>query len=614
MAILAENEPLPANPVETTSGTQPTESVIKLVKKMMERSKLGTQEYRKQWPTNYKFVFSGQQWPLQRPEYRFSEVVNTTWADIMTEVGIQTDAKPKVDYVAAEPSDIPFCDILKEINDQNWSKYPWLQRVAENVLDSKWCHVSHTLVEWDPELEHGLGDVSHKILDPYGCYWDPLATCEDDLRYFIYMEPTPTEKLKSEYPQFESQITGDIDVVGYNYQYGKNVDFQSDQVGFNLSNGIRGRRYAPDNRRYGGEEMTFRVRCWIKDDTVVELIDEKQVDTGEIKKEYVLKKQYPQGRYIEFCNNVLLKDGPNGVECNGEIIPYKHGKIPVVRWVNYSYPREYAGENEVSHSMGPQIITNYVWSFILDTMKQASNPKEIFSSANQEAADKSSNEPGQVLVLPDYAGYRREPGQGIPPNLNFVLQSAESLKDKITGLQDVMRGAVDPAVKSGILMDSYVEAAQVRPRLKARNMDQSLYRLGFLDASLYLQFYTAQRTYQITNKQGWPEFVSFFVGDDGQGGHTATINRTVMHPVNGPQVQPQQQLSIKGIPDIRITTGSSIPFQKGVQYQRDKELFQLGAIDQEALLKDIDYPKADEILQRMAKAQQAAQAAQQGGQ
>ncbi len=614
MAILNENEPIPGNDKPNEQNSE-YESLVKYCRKLLDRSKQGTQDFRKQWPTNYKFVFGGQQWPLQRPEWRFSEVVNTTWSDIMTEVAIQTDARPKTDFTPTEPSDIPFCEMLKQINDINWNKYSWNELIAQNIMDAKWCHVSHCEVIWNPELEGGLGDIEHKVLDPYGCYWDPMARDEDSCRYFIYLEPTPTEKLKKEYPELESQITSDIDVIDFN-QFGNKVDYTSDQVGFNLSNGVRGRRPTPDNKRFGSEPMTMKVRVWLKDESIEEMVDEKQDETGTVRKEYILKKKYPYGRYIEFVNNTVLCDRENGVKMpDGSVIPYKHGMIPIVRFVNYSYPREYAGENEVTHKMGPQIVRNYVWSFILDTMKQASNPKEIFSAANREASEMSSNEPGQVLVLSDPAGYKREPGLGIPAGLQFILDASDKNSDKVGGTMDVMRGAVDPSIGSGVMLDTYVEAAQVRPRMKARTTDKSLQRIGKLDASLILQFYTAPRTFAITNKTGWPKFVSFFVTDDGQGGQVAKITSSEPNDQGQYTQSPEQQIQIKGLPDIQVTTGSSIPFQKGVQYNRDKELFQLGVIDQEAILDDIEYPKRDEILQRMQKAaQEAAQnKAMQGG-
>jgi len=208
------------------------------------------------------------------------------------------------------------------------------------------------------------------------------------------------------------------------------------------------------------------------------------------------------------------------------------------------------------------------------------------------------------MVLNDFNGYRREPGLGVPSNVEALFDKAMQVKDKVQGLQDVMRGAVDPGVTSGLLFDGYVEAAQVRPRYKNRNLDQSLQRIGQLDVAMYLQFYTVERTFAITNVEGWPTYVKFFVQDSPDGTTNVVINKSVPNAEGQYSQPPQETLKVKGIPDVQVVSGSSIPFQKAQQYNRAKELFQMKAIDQQALLEDLDFPKKEEILQRM---QQAAQ-------
>lgn len=623
MANLAEHQ-APEYQDTQPAQNEDNEDTVKMVKRLLERSKQGTMKFRAQWPTNYQFVFSGRQWPIERPEWRFSEVENLLWADVMTEVGIQTDSRPKTDFVPMEPSDIPFCEILKEINDYNWQKYSWINKVAENVLDTKIFHASFAEISWNPDLEHGLGDVDYVILDPYGCYPDPAKCGMYDSRVFQYVQPVPTAELKAKcekrlaympegpekdtYQMKIDKIRSDIEFIGAQVS-GHRVSTDVDRVGFDLTSGNRGRRPNPDNHRFGQEPMTLLIRTWLYDTELEQVANESVDASGEKKTEYVMQKKYPQGRYIEVANNQVFLDGAIGVEIDGKIVPYKDGKIPIVRFVNYSYPREMYGENEVSHRMGPQIVTNYIYSFMLDSMKMASNPKEIFSAANVEASELSTNEPGQALVLPDFNGYRREAGEGIPPNLDNLLEASLKMSDKIGGLPDIMRGAVDPSVGSSLLFNGYVEAAQVRPRLKNRSLDRSLQELGQLQASRYLQFYTAPRTYRLTNKEGWPEFVTFFVSED-ENGMTANVSRQTLN-ANGNYIPgPTQQIPVKGVPDIQVASGSSIPFAKAQKFEEAKQLFQMQAIDQKALLEDIDYPKRDEVIDRMAQVAQQAAASQ----
>jgi hypothetical protein len=170
---------------------------------------------------------------------------------------------------------------------------------------------------------------------------------------------------------------------------------------------------------------------------------------------------------------------------------------------------------------------------------------------------------------------------------------------------------VDPAITSGLLFDGYVEAAQVRPRLKNRNLDIFLARAGRLMASRYLQFYTAPRVFRVTGKPGFPEHVQFFVSEE-EGKTMANFSAT------GPdgQMGEVQQMEIKGLPDVMVHTGSSLPFAKAQKTRSAMELYNSQAIDQEALLEVIDFPNKDKVLERTraAQAQLAEMEAAKGGQ
>lgn len=586
------------------------DSTLKMVNELFSRYKRARAKFDVSWQNNYEFVFGGKQWTVDRAAWRFSEVVNHTWANIMTEVGIQTDARPRVQFNAVESSDYDFAKQLEKINDVNWGKYPWLQRVADTVLQSKWVHAAHAEVAWNPDLEDGLGDPEYKILDPFYCYPDPVATDIETCRGFIYAAPVPTGELKRRYPNLSDRIHADIETIGSNYNSGNEVvSITSDRSIYGQQN-VRGFK---GTDRFGGEPMSLLVRVWLKDEATEDFEEEKKDGT----KEYVKKLKYPKGRYIEKVGNLILYDGHNGYMKDGECIPYEDGEFPIARLVNYSYPNEYWGENEVTHSRGPQKVINYVWSHTLDQMKMGSNPITIIGSTSGVDPDNVSNEPGLKILANDVNQVRREPGLPISGGMQFIMDQARSSLDMVYGLTDVMKGAVDPAVGSGVLFDGYAEAAQVRPRLKNRNLDQFLVRVGRLMESRYLQFYTVPRVFRITNEEGWPEHVEFYISQDDKGNKIANVTRTVSDP-NNPQVPPQtlptQQMPIKGMPDIEVLSGSSLPFAKALKNKTAIEYFNAGLIDQEAALEAIDWPNYSSMLERMQKAAaQQAQMQPQGG-
>lgn len=623
MGIVSEYEQV------TTAGGIPTDQpkenqdIVKRVNELLARAKRHRKRYDADWHYNYEFVCAGKQWPIDRPRWRFSEVINTAWADIMTEIAIQTDARPKFEFTSQEFSDEAFVDILRDVNDRNWEKYKWSMVVSDALFDCKLYHAAHAIVEWNPDLEMGMGDVEFRILDPYYCYWDPIASDVNKgkaCRWFVYAEPLPTSVLKTRFPKQADKIKPDVSLL----------NAKSD-----MSAGMPGRvytnfdPYSPSRlpssatatgEMFGGEPHTAFIRCWMRDDTMEEItLEHDGAADSENKeaqaKEYILRKKYPNGRYIEICNNELLRDDVPGVEINGEWTPYDDDGFPIVRFVNYQYPREYAGENEVTHIKGPSKITNYIWSYILDMFRMQANPITVLGSGSGVDDEEITNEPGMIVHADDVNQVRREPGTPIAGGSFDLLKSAMSFKDKVQGLQDVSRGAENSMVNSGIMLEGYVEAAQTRPRMKNRNLDGSLTDAGEIMLKRMMQFYTQPRMWRITNKQGYPQYVEFYMPEiEEEGGvikKIAKIRKVSTNP-NGTQTVEESSSEVKGMPDVRCTSGSALPFAKAQKAQTALSYKNSNIIDAEEVLKTVDWPNYEEVLRRMQ--QQAQAAAQQEAQ
>lgn len=622
MATISEFEQVRSSQYIPSEQPQESQDIVKKVNELLSRAKRYRKKFDQDWHYNYEFVISGKQWPVERPRWRFNEAVNMLWASIMTEIAIQTDARPKVEFQAQEFGDEAFVDVLKDLNDRNWERYNWSQIVADGLFDCKIYHVAHGIVEWNPDADSGLGDIDFRMLDPYYCWWDPRAQDVNSgrrARYFIYAEPAPTADLQKKYPDKKDLIKPDI----------TNLTTKTDQGASTGRIYTNFDPYSPtrlpqassqSGEQYGGEPQTMFIRCWMRDESLEELTvegSELDVTTGQPKPEYALKKVYPTGRYIEMANNVLLRDDVPGVEVQGEWVPYQFDKFPIARLVNYSYAREYAGENEVTHSRGPQKIVNYVWSYILDSFRMAANPKIVVSTDSNIDTEKLTNEPGIIIETANMAGYRQEPGQAIAAGSFDLLSTATSFLDKIQGLQDVSKGADQGGATSGVMLEGYIEAAQTRPRMKNRNLDFFLQEVGQLMAELYLQFYRQPRVMRITNKDGFPEMVEFYMPDEeivdvnGQKKTVKVAKIRRMSTIDGQIVETQNaSIEVKGCPDVRIVSGSALPFAKAQKASTALQYFSAGAIDSEELLKAVDWPNYEEVLRRKAQSDAAAAQAQ----
>ena len=634
MAIISEHEQKTEDfSLHSEDQSKEQESVIKMINEMLQRGKRFRERFDRTWHDNYEFVVNGKQWAMHRPRWRFNEVVNQTWAAIMTEIAIQTDAQPKFEFLGQEITDDAFSDALGKVHDGNWEKYNWNDVVSNCLMDCKLYHVAHAEVGWDEDLAQGLGDVTFSPLDPFYLYWDPAAHSLHGpgkrARWIIYAEPIATSIIKGNYPKEAEKIKPDTITLDQNRGPGAISSVKVINTFDTFQPSRASTSAAESGETFGGEPTTVLIRAWLRDDTLEQVESEKtESDQESSVKEFIIKKKFPKGRYIEIANNRILRDGAPGTFIKGQWVEYESDMFPVARLVNYSYSREYAGENEVTHTRGPQKIINYIWSYILDCFRIQANPKQIITHDSGIDPAQLTNEPGNIIVSNTQGGYRQEVGQAISPGSFELLGTANDLFNQVQGLQDVSRGAVQTGIDSGVLFEGFLEAAQTRPRMKNRNLDLFLQECGQLMFDRYLQFYNHPRIQRITNKEGYPEFIQFVIPNvrNDKGNKSALIRRfkTVTDDINGlPVIEngvaktqdiSNQTLEIKGKPDIRVTSGSALPFAKAQKAQRALTFFNSQAIDREELLNVVDWPNKEQVLQRLQEAEQAQAdaAAQQG--
>jgi len=161
-------------------------------------------------------------------------------------------------------------------------------------------------------------------------------------------------------------------------------------------------------------------------------------------------------------------------------------------------------------------------------------------------------------------------------------------------------------------------------------MDLYLQNCGQQYLSRLFQFRTAPQVYRLTGKDGANKYFKMHVEDFEK-------TRTAIDPLTGIErqeptgemgkrmiVQPygpngydpdqMQKYEIQGKFDVRVSTGSNLPFAREEKEQRLLQYFDRGLIDREEVLKGSDYPNWEPVLQRMEEkeammAQQEQQAA-----
>lgn len=183
--------------------------------------------------------------------------------------------------------------------------------------------------------------------------------------------------------------------------------------------------------------------------------------------------------------------------------------------------------------------------------------------------------------------------------------------ETITGANDVTQGRRPEGVQAAAAIQELQEAAQTRIRLKERNLNNSLNQLGSMVIKLMMQFYRGTRVARLTGGKGeWPEFFEYYIEDTPEGATMAVQdfefdeeNEQFLKNPNVKQTQPT-----RGMFDVKVNAGTAMPHQRAQRANIGFRLYEGGAIDREDLLDKLEWPEADQVLQRVQEQEQAAKA------
>ncbi len=607
-------------PDETPAGLnddgdsyQPTEEeqkTIKLVDRLLAKSKKWRSAYDKDWISNYKW-FRGQQWDQQRPSYRHAEVINMIFQAIQSVVPIMTDTRPRFEYMPQDPSDMAFADIVSKCADADWTRNNWLMILTERIYDAHFYGVGYGAFEYDPKGKKGETDIVYRSPDPFAIYPDPNAKAgiNSKTKFIVEAEPIDIEEIECEYPELGKFVKPDVMDVMQGEKNDLAPHYQL-RIPVDETQSLRSSAGSVEGLL---ERKALKKICYYLDDETVDVPVTDQLGQPVVgpdgEPQTQKQKKYPNGRKMVVAGGVLLEDGPN---------PYEDGKFPYSRLVNYHLPREFFGMSEIEQLKSPQRIFNKLVSFTLDVLTLMGNPIWIVDTDAGIDTDNLINKPGLVVEKTKGSEVRREEGVQLQP---YVLQLIDRMRDWFdaqAGSSEVSQGIQPGGVTAASAIANLQEAAQTRIRLKSRNLDANLQEDGQMYLSRVLQFRDVPTIMRITNNQAAAEYFKFHVqpmtspeGEPLINDRGDPVREAIVQQLTAQGLNQIQRMPIKGTLDCSVSTGTSLPFLKAQKSQEAKDFFQMGVIDQEELLKTVDWPNYQAVMQRMQQAAAAAAQAEQ---
>ncbi len=481
-------------------------------------------------------------------------------------------------------------------------------QLTESVYDSHFYGTGFISVEFNPKADMGLGAIELKSADPFYSFPDPSArSLKLDCNNFTYAEPVDIDVLKKRYPEVAKFLKPDLlDMAG-----GSKTDLTS--VIYRSINDTGMLMEGSNPYELSAKNQAIEQTVYIKDDTFDEIEkEETNPETGEVVLKYEQKLKYPNGRKICKIGNVLAYDGPK---------PYDDDLFPYARLINYTLPREFWGISEVEQLESPQKIFNKLVSFTLDVLTLTGNPVWLIPTNSGVDTDNIFNRPGLNIEYDGNDRPERVPGVELQSYVLPLIDRMREWFDGVGGQSDVSQGIKPEGVTAASAITALQEAAQTRLRLKSRNLDGLLQDAGQLYLSRVMQFYTTPRIIRLTSNQNAQKYFKFHVEEreqnDGSSQKFAVVQKHTVTQDGQDVWHDPVEYPVKGNFDVRVTTGSSLPFAKAEKFNKAKEMFQLGVIDEEELLKQAEYPNWEAVLERVkAKREEKAlmqqQAAMQG--
>jgi hypothetical protein len=583
--------------VDDDQSPEDRQCVAKVLKEF-EKLKKHRSKYDYNWLHYYK-MWRGDQWDgIKMPKHRQRECINMIWQTVQANMPLQTDARPRIQFVAEEPSDIEFANVLNEVMEADWERGNWLVPLSEIILDGYIYGTGYGSLVYDQEADFGMGSAQFESEDPFYLYPDNEAREINDNRskIFIKAEPVDTDSLKREFPEFEDKIKSDID-----------SDIQSSKTSLNdyTARTSNSDRDMPDVSFLTGKQKTtprtMLITAWMKPDETEEVESEEIGENGEIQNKVIIKKVYPFGRVIKIANGLKIFEGTLT----------ESGRFPFMKYVNYMLPREFFGVSEVEQLESPQRVFNKILNAAIEIMNLMGNPIWVISTDSGIDPNKLINRTGLVVEKEPGSEVRREHGVELNSTIFPLLDRLESWFDKIGGNQEVSRGQAPASITASSAIEQLMDAARTRIKQKQRNLDAMVRDMGRQYVDIVLENYTQSRVFRVTNDQTGTKYFKFRVDKVLVDGKTQLVGKIRNYIQNdGESIamsDEEKEFFISGRFDVKVNTGTSLPFAVADKENKSFALFDRGIIDEEEVLNNIEYPNKEQVIQKLMERKAAMQ-------
>lgn len=525
------------------------------------------------WQRSYK-VLHNKSWSDLRDSWMPSPQASETFPIIASMVAWMTDQRPMIYLNPAVDPGSPMYEMssnlardLEKVMEANW-----LMRFADTELekvlwDSMVFGTGMFKTSWDASLEEGLGDAVITRVDPFRFYPDPQARSLDEANFMIEARSMSMQELDRRYPG-TAALLEDGGVEESSMLDERPELYASGRPPMANIGGLNGNspRYGlptPNARASLGDidKGVTVYECWTREHQTFA----PTTEDGEPEVDDRWRLTVISGSRVLF-------------EAEAQEL-FGHGRHPYTRYVGTD-TGEFWGISLVEHLTPLQLSLNRLLAAMQHHAELTGNPILLEDTRSGITRQQIVNKPGERL--------EKNPGGEVkwlePPNMSpqmmELVKFYQGEMERVSGLSAIVRGASPQGRQARQVLDSIQEAAFVRVRMALRNLERALREVGWLQASLITENYTAPRIVAITGEQNSTPMVL----------HTRHF------------YMPSEDGSMPLRFSLWVQAGASLPTSRQARAQEADMLYAMGAIDREAVLEAHDFPNRQTVLQRIQQA------------
>lgn len=382
-----------------------------------------------------------------------------------------TECKPEVMVSSRRKDYSAPATILNETVQALWGHLNMQQKQKTAADNAGTTGTVGYLVEWDPDALCGRGDMVVKILPPEAIGLDPAVTCVEDMAdaEYVWWEDWPSlEWLEEKYPGRGGLVQPDVGSSSYPSAVGTARRRISGPM--RLASRDKGSSVMPRARM-----RTFWRRDLSKD----------------INGDYL----YPGGRKIVRAGDIILSDGPN---------PYWDGTCPLDLWAWNTRSGTPWGDGDIKAIRKAGEAFNRLGDLLMRNAILNNNVWIVGDFDALEAKEWNKLDNLEALVVKKRFGrdLRRDPPPNMPPYYFQLLSFIPSIMEVMVGLKDISPGGRAPSAPSMGALEAYQQASQSLIRSINFNLETTMRRVGQKLLSRIVQFYTADRVFDIVGPSG----------------------------------------------------------------------------------------------------------------